>query len=203
MKDSREIAVTGGIASGKTSVCQILADEGYKIVDTDILTKEVTACGGRCYNSIVDMFGKDVVLSDGSLDRACIRQLILKDAALKKRLEEIIHPVVLECVKDSISTLRSNGYTAPVFIEVPLLFEAGWDAFFPEILLVTAPVDARIRRLMTYRGLSEEEAGLLIKSQMDEQEKIRKATWVIHNPGDKTTLRKKVLEFISQLSESE
>ncbi len=195
----KTIAVTGGIGSGKSTACKILKENGFYIIDTDEITREISQPNGSAYTKIIKLFGPSILLKDKTLNKDKIKELILANPPLKNKLEDILHPLILNEVKRKIQALRENDYDSYIFVEVPLLFEAGWDKFFPHVLLVTAPIKKRIERIKQYRNMSSSKALSFIKSQLPDEKKKKLSTWIITNDKDIQTLKHKIKKFLKEL----
>jgi len=198
-KFNKTIAVTGGIGSGKSTVCKIIKENGFKVINTDKITKKLSEPGGRGYFKLIKLFGKDIVQKDKRLDRDKIKQKILSNPSLKKELENLLHPIILKEVEKEIQLLRSKNYDKYIFVEVPLLFEAGWDKFFSHIILVKAPIKKRIERIKRTRNMNSYQILSFIKSQLPDHEKEKKATWIINNDKSLEELKTQVKKFLKDL----
>jgi len=200
-KFNKTIAITGGIGSGKSTVCKIIRENGFKVIDTDEITRKLSEPNGDAYLKLVKLFGKDIVQKDKRLDRNKIKQKILSNPSLKKALEDILHPLVLKEVEKEIKILNDRNYNRYIFVEVPLLFEAGWDKFFPYIILVKAPIKKRIERIKQTRDMNSYQILYFIKSQLPDHEKEKRSTWIINNDKSeelKTQVKKLLKELESK-----
>lgn len=178
----RVIGLTGGIASGKSSVANILESCGAVVVDADLLAREVVAPGEPAYHAVVEAFGNTVLRPDGSLDRTALGKRVFADKAARKVLEEITHPRIAERAARRIEEERLRG-TKVLFYVVPLLFEAGLVSTVDEIWLVSVGEEAQINRLMKRDAIPREEALRKISAQMPLQEKAAYADVIIDNNG--------------------
>lgn len=176
------IGLTGGIASGKSFVANILEKCCAVVVDADLLAREVVVPGEPAYHAIVEAFGKTVVRSDGTLDRTALGKLVFADVSARKVLEEITHPRIAERAARRIEAEMLRG-TKVLFYMVPLLIEAGLTSTVDEIWLVTVDREVQINRLMTRDAISREEALRKIGAQMPLQEKAAYADVIIDNNG--------------------
>lgn len=185
------IGLTGGIACGKSTAAAILEGFGAFHIDADAITHELQRPGGALYEGFVRHFGPCVLQADGSLDRPAIGRLVFDDTAdpLERRwLDDFTHPVILRAVKERLAQARAARPLAAL-LDVPLLFEAGWDKLADETWLIALPHDIQVQRLMARNGYSEEEAEARIAAQMPLAEKRRRATVVIDNSGTEEDLR--------------
>jgi dephospho-CoA kinase len=177
------IGLTGGIASGKSTVAKMLTALGAEIIDADRLAREAVEPGGPAYAAVVADFGPTVVAADGHLDREHLAALIFDDPGRRKHLESLIHPYVLSASLRRQAEIAQNQPDALIFWDVPLLFESGMDRGLVEIVVVYLPRSVQLERLMTRDHLSEAAARARIGAQMDLELKRRRATRVIDNSG--------------------
>lgn len=183
------VALTGNIASGKSTVAQRLAEHGAWLVDADVLAREVVAPGSPALREIVERWGSRLQLPDGSLDRAALRRLVFADARERLALNAIVHPRVEALRQQRVEDGRAAGAEI-VVCDIPLLFESERDrtGSFDAIILVTAPEPVRLARLMEIRALPRDEAQRMIDAQMPEHEKRARADVVLDNSGSRDAL---------------
>lgn len=178
------IGMTGGIASGKSTVAQRLRELGAVVLDADQVARDVVDPGTPALQEIREFFGNRVIAEDGTLDRKVLADIVFADATRRSRLESIIHPRVREKMEADVAQLRAEGRTEVVICDIPLLFETGMSLDpFDRILVVYAPKEKQIRRLMERNGLTPEEAQLRLEAQWPTEEKVRRADDVIDNSG--------------------
>ena len=179
---ARRIAVTGGIACGKSTVARILGRLGGEILDTDDVAHALEAPDGAATPEIARAFGKDVIAADGAVDRRKLGSLVFGDAAALARLNAILHPLIAEVVDDWLAKESEASFKA---VLVPLLYEAGFDrkVAWDKVLAVVCSEKEQIRRLRG-RGLDEVEARRRIAAQMPCAEKAARADCVIWNDAD-------------------
>lgn len=158
------VAVTGPIASGKSSVARLFEAWGATRLDADTIVRELQRPGQPVLQAIVHRFGRDVLAADGSLDRAALRALVLDDARARADLNGIVHPAVYAELERRLAELAAAG-TAVAVVEVPLLFETGRAGHFDRVVIVQADADLQCRRLMETRGLDRETARRFIAAQ--------------------------------------
>lgn len=176
------IGLTGSIASGKSTVSRILADCGAPIVDADLIARAVAERGEMGWQKIVETFGESVLQADGQLDRGKVGEMIFRDATKRAELDRIMHPIILEKMKEEIAAYEDQGKTI-VILDVPLLLELGWQDKVSVVWLVAVSPDTQKRRLMARNNLTEEQAMVRIASQMSIEEKRRYADVIINNDG--------------------
>jgi dephospho-CoA kinase len=178
----RLIGLTGGIATGKSTVARLLADHGAAVVDADLLAREVVVPGAPALSEIVDAFGAGVLTPEGALDRPALGAIVFADASRRRRLEEITHPRIGTLMAERIAAGLASE--APLVVaDIPLLFENDRRTPVEGVLLVDAPPEVQLRRLVLRDGLSEEDARRRVAAQMPLADKRRLATWVIDNGG--------------------
>lgn len=183
------VGLTGGIGCGKTAATDAFAALGAGVVDTDVISRELTAAGGAAMPKIVAEFGPEFSLADGGLDRARMRTLVFSDASAKKRLEAILHPLI----RDE-SRKRIAEATAPyVLLVVPLLLETGSYAdLLDRILVVDCEEETQIARVMTRSGLTAEEVRNIMNAQIARAGRLARADDVLVNDADINHLRGEV-----------
>jgi dephospho-CoA kinase len=187
----RTIALTGGIGTGKSAVAALLRERGVTVIDADEAVRTVQARGSEGLARMVEAFGPSILTSEGELDRARMAAIAFADPEARRRLEEITHPLVRLWMAERQREAMERG-EAVVVHDIPLLFEARGPAGFDAVLVVYAPEDVAVRRLIEQRGMSEQEARARIAAQMPIDEKRRLATHVIDNTGARDTLRGEV-----------
>ncbi len=175
------VGLTGGIATGKSTVSKMFADLGARIVDADRIARQVVEPGLPAWQGIVDTFGKTVLLPDGTIDRVALGDKVFADPEAKKRIDAIVHPFVFEAMAEEIQRIEAADPSAVVILDVPLLIESGMHDHLPEVLLVYVPESVQMERLMRRDGFDAEQATARIRSQMPIEEKRRYATIVIDN----------------------
>ena len=176
------IGLTGGIASGKSTVGRLLQRAGVDVIDADVLAREAVGVGSVGLAAIRARFGDDVMAADGGLDRKALGAIVFADESARRDLNAIVHPEVARLAADRLTSLRDRGVDVAVY-EVPLLFENGLDAMMDATILVACPEAVQLQRLMGRDGLSNDAAHARIASQMPLEEKRRRAGFVIENDG--------------------
>jgi dephospho-CoA kinase len=178
----RLIGVTGGIATGKSTVDRLLGAHGASVIDADELAREAVRPGERALDEVAARFGRDVLLPDGSLDRSRLGAIVFADPAARRDLERITHPRITELMQKRIADALA-GPAPLVAVDIPLLFENAREAMFEGVLLVYAPPEVQIRRLRERNGLDEAAALQRLAAQLPIDEKRDRATWIIDNSG--------------------
>jgi dephospho-CoA kinase len=178
----RVIGLTGGIATGKSTVAAMLAARGAVVVDADRLAREVVEPGHPGFGEVVARFGSSILDSSGAIDRAALGAVVFADASARRELEAITHPRIASLMAEHIGAAVQAGPPL-VVADIPLLFERGRDSDFPDVLLVYAAPAVQLQRLSTRDGLGATAAGQRLAAQMPVEEKRARATWVIDNSG--------------------
>jgi len=192
------IGITGGIGSGKSTVSRIIYDLGARIIDADIITRQVTRKGEKAYNEIVEKFGPEVVKSDGSLDRSRLAQIVFNDERKRMMLNEITHKYVAEEIYNKLERMREVDKPEIVVLDVPLPVEKGFLDVVDEVWVVVADEEKRIKRVMERSGLTREEVVERIRAQMSNEDYKRIADVVIENNGSIEELEQKVVKLFIQ-----
>jgi dephospho-CoA kinase len=185
------IGLTGGIASGKSTVANLFAALGVPIVDTDLLSREVVAPGSPLLRQITDHFGMQVMSGDGTLNRQELRKHIFEDPKQREWLEALLHPAIRE-LTDARCEAASGPY---VIVAIPLLVETAGKARFDRVLVVDCDPDLQLARLMARDGARREEALRMLAAQASRSERLAVADDVIHNDGDLASLRDQVAKL--------
>ena len=183
------VALTGNIASGKSAVAALFRHWGATVIDADALVREVQAPGEPVLAEIAARFGAEMLLADGSLDRARLRQVVMADPAEREALNRIVHPAVRERRDALLAAARARGDHV-VVSDIPLLFETADADSFDVVVLVDAPVEVRRARLAAHRGLAEDEAQRMIDAQLPSAVKRGRSDYLIENDGDRQALER-------------
>ena len=192
------VGLTGGIASGKSTVAEILARQGAAIINADVLAREVVEPGRQAWTEIVNTFGTAVLQPDRALDRQKLRAIIFDDPGARKKLESIIHPQVRALAEQRIREHAAAGYAVIVY-EVPLLFEGNLQEWLRPVILVACDVDTQRKRLQSRDNLSAVQAQKHIEAQMSLEEKRRLADYVIENNGSLEDLERQVQAVLEKI----
>lgn len=171
------IALTGGIACGKTTLANMLRELGAPVIDADAISRSLTAPGGKALPALREAFGGEVFQDGQTLNRAALAARVFQDPERLRKLNAVTHPLIIERMQSEIERCRKSG--APVVVlDVPLLFETGLDRLADETVCVSAPLPVQLKRLMTRNGLTEEQAMRRIQSQLPlcEKEKLADRT---------------------------
>jgi dephospho-CoA kinase len=186
------VGLTGSIATGKSTVSAMFAHQGARVIDADLLSREVAMPGQPAYARIVEEFGSQLVQDDGSLDRKALGAIVFADPARRKRLEEITHPAIGARQQRILSVLDEEGFEGIVLWDAALLFESGGVAKMDRVVVVFADPETERARLMERDGLSLADARARIASQMPIAEKAKLADHVIDNSGSREETERQV-----------
>ncbi len=190
---TKVIGLTGGIGSGKSTVAKYLAELGAKVIYSDDVGHDAFRCGSPMYGDVVAEFGQGILGPDGEIDRKKLGQVVFNDRPKLDRLNSIMWPRMKEMVRRQIEDYRRQGQKA-VVVEVPLLIESGWTDLVEEVWVVAASEATVVRRLKEQRNQSEDETLRRIRSQLSNEERIKRADVVIHNDGTTEEMRERVRE---------
>jgi len=191
------VGLTGGIASGKSTVAGILAALGAVVVDADLLAREVVAPGTEGLGEVVAAFGPEIVTASGDLDRPALAALVFGDDAARMALERIVHPRV----RSRAAELEASAPPGAVVVhDIPLLVETGQAGEFDAVLVVDVPVETQIDRLTRLKGMSRAEAEARVAAQASREQRRAAATYLIDNTGTPEDLRHQVTEVFARLT---
>jgi dephospho-CoA kinase len=190
------VGLTGGVASGKSTVAAMLSALGAVVVDSDQLARAVVEPGTPGLAAVVEEFGEQVLSEDGRLDRARLASVVFGDEASRRRLEAILHPLIRARAAEIED---SSPPDALVVHDIPLLVESGQADRFDAVVVVDVPVEVQVERMVRDRGWTREEAESRVAAQAGREERRSVATHVIENTGTRDDLRERVTEVVSEL----
>lgn len=192
------IGLTGGVGCGKSTVSSYMAELGIPVIDGDRLSREAVTLGSEAMEAIRRVFGPEVFLPDGRLDRAKMAKLVFSDEDKRQALNAIIHPYVWKRTEEGLITAQNNGHRLAV-LDMPLLLEIGWQLRSEAVWVVKAPVDMQIRRVCARDGATPEEAMARIRKQMPTENKLHYADVVIDNSHSIAATRRQVREALARV----
>ncbi|CAM3249566.1 dephospho-CoA kinase [Nocardioides dubius] len=190
------VGLTGGIASGKSTVAAMLRELGAVIIDADQLARDVVANGTPGLAAIVAEFGPELLAADGELDRPKMGALVFADESARRRLEAIVHPLVFQAI-NALEAAAPEG--ALVVHDIPLLAESGRADTFDAVIVVDVPTQVQVDRMVRDRGMSEDDALARIAAQATREQRLAIATYVIDNTGTLDDLRNRVAEVVKEI----
>ncbi len=193
------VGLTGGIGSGKSTVAGMLEDRGAVVLDADEFARRAVAAGTPGFRHVVETFGRRVVAEDGEIDRARLARIVFAEPQDRERLEAIVHPEVARLLHEELQPYRDTDRV--VVYAVPLLVENGLQSMFDEVVVVTAPEDLRVERLVA-RGMAEDDARARIRAQLTDDEREAVATHVLRNDSSVEGLERQVDELWAELAAS-
>ena len=193
------VGLTGGIATGKSTVVRMLVGRGARVIDHDALVHALQEPGQPVWMRIVEAFGRGILDAAGRIDRKRLGALVFDDEQRRKALEGIVHPAVLEEAQRERDRIGREDGKAIVLSDIPLLLEVGMQDLFDLILLIYAPPEVQIARVMKRNSLNREEALARLKSQMPIDEKLKRADIVVRNDGTMKDLQSRVDEVWKEL----
>jgi dephospho-CoA kinase len=188
------VGLTGGIASGKSTVSAILREHNIPVIDADIIAREVVEPGKEAYNQIVKRFGRDILEEDGTLNRSALGEIVFNDEQKRQQLNAIVHPAVRKEMLSKRDYYLQNERS--VILDIPLLFESNLTHLVDKVLLVYVDEEVQLKRLIERNGFSEREALARIQAQDPLKDKVAKSDEIINNNGSKEETREKVTHII-------
>ena len=191
--------LTGGIATGKSTVSEAFEAAGAIVIDADEIAREVVQKGKPAWQSIVDSFGQQILQPDKEIDRARLADIIFRHEEQKRNLNSIVHPYVIDETARRLEKLKKRRPDAIVILDVPLLFEAGMLKGLEEVIVVYTPEHIQLQRLMDKDHISADEAISRIRSQMPIEEKKNWATIVIDNSHSRESTHRQAMEVFRRL----
>jgi dephospho-CoA kinase len=190
------VGLTGGVASGKSTVAALLRELGAVVVDSDVLAREVVEPGTPGLAAVVEAFGPGVLTADGRLDRPALGAVVFGDEPARRRLEGILHPLI----RARAAELEAAAPAGTVVVhDIPLLVETGQADRFDAVVVVDVPVETQVARMVRDRGMSREDALARVKAQASREERLAVATHVVENTGTREDLRDRVTEVLEEL----
>ena len=189
-----KVAITGIMGSGKSTLSRMIRDLGYTVADCDEISHQIMLKGEAGYRQCVDTFGERILQPDGEIDRKKLASIVFADELSRKKLESITHPQIRLKLDQSCSCCSDPLW----FAEVPLLFEAGMDSDYDEIITVSAPLELLLERLNRGRGYSREQALARLATQMSQQEKVSRSTLEVVNDGDLEKMERQIRTWIKE-----
>jgi dephospho-CoA kinase len=192
------VGLTGGVASGKSTVSAMLRELGAVVIDADQLARDVVAAGTPGLASVVEQFGDGVLTADGELDRPAVARIVFGDDDARRRLEGIIHPLVFQQIQELEADAPAG---ALVVHDIPLLAESGRAADFDAVIVVDAPPELQVERMVAQRGWTREDAEARMRAQASREKRLAIASHVVENAGTREDLRHRVAEVFDELTQ--
>jgi dephospho-CoA kinase len=192
-----KVALTGGIATGKSYVLDQLRRRNISCLDADILAHGVTEAGTEATQAIATTFGPGVIAADGSVDRKVLGAFVFEDEAARRALEEIVHPAVYRSVAAGLRAFELMG-SAVAVVDVPLLYETGHEGDFDRVIVTACPREMQLERLVD-RGLTEHEARRRLDAQLPTEDKVGRADYVVRTDGTLEDTNRQIEETLRRL----
>ena len=196
------IAITGGIGSGKSSVRKMFEEFGAYGIDADELARKVVEPGTEGAGKLLEVFGPDFFDDEGNLDRRQMARKVFGDPGARRTIESLLHPLIRSAEKDLLEEFTQRTPDAVVVVEIPLLAEGGRSKEYDGVILVTAPEDVRVSRLVEAGKYDYDEAAARMTSQVDDGEREKFADWTVDNGGDREETKKQVKKIYQALVSS-
>ena len=185
------VGLTGGIGSGKSAVAELLVARGAVLIDADQVARDVVAPGGPAYRPLIDRFGPEIGAADGTIDRQALAKVAFADEGTRQELNAITHPAIGIAMIEARDALE--GTDEIVVLAIPLLTAAHRETVkLHKVVVVDAPVEVALERLLTQRGFDREDAEARIRSQVSRSERVKEADYVLDNSGDRAALEAEV-----------
>lgn len=192
------LGLTGGIASGKSTADEFFKKKKIPIIDSDLIAHQIMEIGQNGYKVVVDYFGTDILNDDQTINRRKLGGIVFNDKAKLKKLNELTHPLVHQEIKQQMARYRANQEKL-VVIDVPLLFESGFESLCNGVLVISISPELQIERLMKRNNFTKKEAIVRINNQMPLSEKEKRATYVVANTGTIGDLEKKLSDLLQEI----
>ncbi|NGZ75798.1 dephospho-CoA kinase [Saccharibacillus alkalitolerans] len=193
------IGLTGGIATGKSTVSRLLEARGVRIVDADVIARDVMNPGQPLLAAVAERFGPEFLLPEGGLDRRRMAEHIFNRPQEREALNAIVHPAIRAEIRRQVDAYEAEGPGTLVAADIPLLYESGLEELYEKIVVVYVPRELQLSRLMLRDGLSPEQAQGRLNAQLDIEDKKRRADYVIDNSGSPENTERQVERLLESL----
>jgi len=193
------MGLTGGIASGKSTVSALFVNMGARLVDADVIAREIMLPGHHVLAATVRHFGSDILSPDGTLDRAKLGEIVFSDPEARQTLNDLTHPAIRQEIRSRMQEMDRLEPERLIIVDIPLLFESNLQGMFEEIIVVYVPREVQLERLMLRNHWTREQAEDRLDAQMDIELKRRKASYVIDNSGDPANTEMQVTQLWDRL----
>jgi dephospho-CoA kinase len=195
------VGLTGGIATGKTTVGQMFVELGCHLIDADRVTHELLEPGQPTHAAVVQAFGTSILASGGRIDRKTLGEIVFKDSVARARLNSLVHPAVIQRQRQWLNEMEALDPRGIGIVDAALMIEVGTYKNYDKVIVVACPPEEQKNRLKARMGLTEEQAEARIRSQMPMEEKLKYADYVVDTSGDLAHTRHQVVEINSKLRE--
>lgn len=191
----KAIAITGSIATGKSTVSKYLIQQGYPVIDTDIISRVVVEKGTVGLERLKENFSEDIIQADGTLNRKALGNIVFNDEASKEKLNQILHPLISKESKERMAAYKEEGHSL-IFVDIPLYYEVDIDIPTDAVWLVYVSPDIQLERLMKRNQIGEEDARQLISNQISIQDKAKWSEIVIDNSNTSEETHKQIDQLL-------
>jgi dephospho-CoA kinase len=196
------VGLTGGIATGKSTVGMMFVELGCHLIDSDRITHQLFEPGQAVHTAVVNEFGKQILAPDGTIDRRILGDIVFKqDPQARSKLNSLVHPAVIQRQREWLNEMEANDPAGVAIVDASLMIEVGTYKNYDKLIVVTCSPEIQKKRLLARSGLSEDQIDARIRSQMPMEEKVKYADFVIDNSGDTANTRRQVEEVNSKLRE--
>lgn len=196
------VGLTGGIATGKSTVGMMFVELGCHLIDSDRITHQLFEPGQAVHNAVVNEFGKRILAPDGTIDRRILGEIVFKeDPQARAKLNSLVHPAVIRRQQDWLKEMEEKDPGGIAIVDAALMIEVGTYKNYDKVIVVTCSPEVQKQRLLARSGLSEDQIDARIRSQMPMEEKVKYADFVIDSSGDRSDTRRQVEEVNSKLRE--
>ncbi len=196
------VGLTGGISTGKSTVGMMFVELGCHLIDSDRITHRLFEPGQAVHTAVVNEFGKQILASDGTIDRRILGDIVFKqDPQARSKLNSLVHPAVIQRQREWLNEMEANDPAGVAIVDASLMIEVGTYKNYDKLIVVTCSPEIQKKRLLARSGLSEDQIDARIRSQMPMEEKVKYAGFVIDNSGDTANTRRQVEEVNSKLRE--
>lgn len=193
------LGLTGGIASGKSTVAKMFLEKNIPLIDTDLIARDLLRIGSDGYNEVIKVFKKDnILLTNKEINRKMLGRIIFSNPQKRKKLNDIVHPKVINIVLNEIKKHQKLG-TPIICVDVPLLYESGFEQYTDKVIVVYTERDLQIERLIDRDNISKEYANMKITAQMPLLEKKERADYIIDNSQSILQTKRQFIELLEQL----
>lgn len=192
------LGLTGGIATGKSTVTGMLRERGIPVIDADQIAREVVEPGKPAYEAIIGHFGRDILLADGQIDRKKLGEIVFSDESERQKLNAIVHPEVRRVMREEAETAEKNGASI-VFMDIPLLYESKLQYMVEKIVVVYAPAAMQLARMMERDELDHEQAQKRLRAQFPIDQKREEADFLIDNSRSREETERQVEDMLAKI----
>lgn len=190
----KTVGLTGVMGAGKSSVIEILKQEGITVLDCDAINAQLLEKEQAGYLQLIQKFGNDILNEQKEIDKSAMSDLIFSDPIKKKQAENILHPLIRQRISEELAKRENEKL---VVVEVPLLFEVKWEDAFDEVWVVACDEETLLERLQKYRHVSKAEAMRRLRTQIPQEEKIARADVIFYNNKDKASLKRNICDILN------